>query len=73
MQITRLTRQRASLDHEDELEALANVAGLWTQDMDIDPSQAIRQRADAAVEAHFRQRAERCGIRIPEPAWFQHH
>ncbi len=56
-QLTRITRQRNSLDHDDELESVAMVVADLAEELRIDPAKAAdlirRQKFDRELEAHY--------------------
>lgn len=67
-QLTRITRQRNSLGHEDELESLANCVGQWTDVMNTDGDKMAERRR---AEAYEKRLAELCGKKVDDPRWFR--
>ena len=67
-QITRITRQRGCLDHDDRVEALAMAVWCWRQDMAQDPQRAAERRQQANIEAALR---ELYRDSMPAPNWLQ--
>ena len=58
-QMSRITRDRRSLRHDDRLEALSMAVGYWTQKMDADEDRMIQARHSRALK-----RAARIGIAV---------
>ncbi len=57
-QMTRLTKDRGSLNHDDRLDALAMAVGYWTERMGRDADEAIKDRQqmllEQELESYFR-------------------
>lgn len=68
-QWTRLTRQRGSLAHDDEIEALAMAVNAWTLDLAVDPERAKARTADREQEERIRQHYAAMGMHTPSPNW----
>lgn len=58
-QITRLTRDRGSLQHDDRIDAMAGAVGLWTDSMAKDVDRASRATRDANFDASIQGFLER--------------
>jgi len=54
-QLTRITRQRGCLDHDDRVEALAMAVWLWKKDMAQDPERAVERSRQRAIEDELRR------------------
>lgn len=71
-QLTRLTRQRNCLKHDDEVEALAMCVKMWEDVMSVDPDVGAQRRRqqqkEDALEEHYRE----MGLNTQKPRWFQH-
>lgn len=50
-QMTRITRERGSLNHDDRLDALAGAVAYWTQVMGVDREANIRERNEEELKA----------------------
>jgi hypothetical protein len=71
-QLTRLTRQRDCLEHDDELEALAMACLQWQTSLNQDPEEAAQQQRDRWIEEQLEEHRRLAGEHVPEPAWFHH-
>ena len=49
-QLSRITRDRGSLNHEDRLDALAMACGAWVEAMALDAKDQVQDRQDALLE-----------------------
>jgi len=54
-QLTRVTRQKNSLKHDDELDALASCCGLWLDDMNMDPDAAADRKREQLMDEELRK------------------
>ncbi len=65
-QMSRITRDRRSLRHDDRLEALSMAVGYWTQKMDADEDRMIQARHSRALknEVGALKRAARIGAAV---------
>lgn len=72
-QLTRITRQRDCLEHDDELESLAMCVGLWQDILRVDPDKAAEQQRQSVIDEHLRQMREMAGQKNTQPRWFQHN
>tara|TARA_R100000458_G_scaffold25185_1_gene22690 strand:- start:3810 stop:5504 length:1695 start_codon:yes stop_codon:yes gene_type:complete len=72
-QLTRITRQRNCLRHEDELEALAMCCHMWKEVMSVDPEVGANRRRDQELEERLREHYAAMGLASAEPPrWFKH-
>lgn len=71
-QLTRITRQRECLPHDDELEAAAMAVWLWQDTLNIDPDKAADNAREIAVDEERRKLMAECGLNIPTRGWFKH-
>ena len=69
-QYTRITHQRNSLPHEDELESVANCIQEWRESLQQDPEKAAERSREKLLEEKLREHYEDCGMDFPEPRWF---
>lgn len=73
-QMSHLTRERRSLDHDDRLDAVAMAAEYWTDQMSKDADDAIKTRRDdlfdAELEKMFDILAPRMGREHRSDGWF---
>lgn len=53
-QLTRVTRERGALRHDDRLDALAMAVGFWTEKMGLDQHEELRKRHDERYEEFMR-------------------
>jgi len=67
-QLTRITRQRNCLKHDDRIDALAGAVGLFTELMDQDAARTVKQIDAREYRRHLRLSQPRAG-HPPEPAW----
>lgn len=69
-QLTSITRERNCLDHEDELEALANCVWLWQHTLRLDPEHASEQAQQRRINNQLEQaRQEARGNRGVHVGW----
>lgn len=54
-QLTRITRLRGCLDHDDRVEALAMAVWSWRQDMAQDPTRAVERERQRQIEDALRE------------------
>ena len=54
-QLTRITRQRGALKHDDRLEAVAMAVGHWSERMAQDVDQAVKDRREDVLDAELRK------------------
>lgn len=54
-QMTRLTRDKGSLRHDDRLDALAGAVEYWTKSMAVDADKAARAIHDRAIDSELRK------------------
>ena len=66
-QLTRITRTRNCLGHEDELESLANAVGQWAPVLNTDSNRMAERKRE---EAYNQRLAELTGEKIIDPRWF---
>ncbi len=72
-QMTRVTRMRNCLRHDDELDALSMAIDAWTNYMDTDPSKHASSTHERYVEEQLQEQYASCGLRVQKPRWFTHH
>jgi hypothetical protein len=53
-QLTRITRERGALVHDDRLDALAMAVGYWVEQMATDATEALNERHEALLEEEVR-------------------
>jgi len=72
-QLTRLTSERNCLEHEDELEALANCVALFQDDFrhDQEDMQAAYKRR--ILDEGLAEHRKLSGLTVHTPSWFTHH
>lgn len=61
-QLTRITRQRDALKHEDELDALAGAVKAWQDILRVDPARANAAHEHAMLEEEIRRFYEDAGL-----------
>ena len=71
-QITRLTRQRNCLQHDDELDALASCVASWHEVMATDITQSKQRHEEAQFEAMLQEHYKKVGGLDRSPKWFDH-
>jgi len=57
-QMTRLTKDRGALSHDDRLDALAGAVAYWVEQMGSDTERAAQERSEALRDAELRKFAE---------------
>ena len=73
-QLVSITRDRNSLKHEDELEALAMCVKMWEDVLQADPAVSAQQQREQWIEDKLRAHYEELGLVGPQrPRWFQHN
>ena len=65
-QLTRITRQRGCLDHDDRVEALAMAVWCWRQDMAVDPTRATEKARQRMIDQALRE----MNSGKQKPRWF---
>ena len=72
-QMTRITRQRNCLRHDDEVEALAMAVKLWEDVMAVDPDINEKRRKDQELHDMVMEEYREIGIQLgTQKRWFQH-
>ena len=71
-QMTRLTRQRNCLRHDDEVEALAMCIAQWADYLSTDPQDAKDGLWSGFIEDQLRQHYQSMEVNYEEPRWFKH-
>tara|TARA_Y100001937_G_scaffold114573_2_gene164460 strand:+ start:14839 stop:16503 length:1665 start_codon:yes stop_codon:yes gene_type:complete len=72
-QITRLTRQRNCLKHDDEVEAMCMLLKQFEDVVAVDPDiNAHRRREEARLE-ELAEHYQAMGMHVDAPRWFEHH
>lgn len=61
-QITRLTRQRGCLDHDDQVDALAAAVAMFEDTLRSDPGRAAENARKRKIEAHLEAMRQRMGL-----------
>ena len=72
-QMSRLTRERGSLDHDDRLDAVAQGVEYWVEYMSRDADEAIKERKDELFEAELDRMYDVLNRKSPSdgpPQWF---
>jgi hypothetical protein len=73
-QLTRLTRDRNSLAHDDEVESLAMVVKMWEETIAVDPLANAERLKERALEEKIRSHYEAMGLQTASgPKWFSHY
>lgn len=73
-QLTRITRDRGSLRHDDRLDALAMAVAYWTEWLNRDVSQEENRRMDELMEAEYRKFEESVlGYSTPRANFFDNY
>lgn len=72
-QLTRITRQRESLAHEDELESLAMCISQWRSLLQNDPTKAADKEREDLINQQLQEMRQLAGLNIPKPTWFKHN
>ena len=68
-QLTRITRMRGCLDHDDRVEALAMACKVWKTDMAYDPAAAAKKSKEKWILEEIKRLQ---GLNQKERRWFQH-
>jgi len=69
-QMTRLTRERGALAHDDRVDALAGAVGFWTERMSRDADETLEARKKALAQEELDQFMARArGRRVEKPNW----
>ena len=72
-QITRITRERNCLKHDDEVESLAMCVKMWEEVLSTDPGRGAARKRANDIEENIRKHYEAMGLASGnEPRWFQH-
>lgn len=61
-QMTRLTRDRGSLKHDDRIEILAEAVSHWVEQLKVDQDKAERQAKDRAMDNYVRDFLTKAGV-----------
>lgn len=72
-QMTRITRQRNCLDHEDELEALANCCWLFEDQLAISTENAEQMARDRLIDQQLEEHRRLCGFPPRNQNWILHY
>lgn len=54
-QMTRITKEKGALRHDDRLDALAMAVGYWVEQMNVDEERAIQEHKDEAFEKQLEE------------------
>lgn len=69
-QMTRLTRDRGALKHDDRLDAVAQACAYWIEHMSRDTDQAAKDHLDRLRDEDLEKfMTQVVGYERPEPAW----
>ena len=71
-QMTRITRQRDCLPHEDELEALAMCVWAWQDILHVDPNISAERSRASEIERELEDFRRLAGAPSQEPSWVSH-
>lgn len=71
-QLTRITRQRNSLEHEDELESMAMCVAMWQDAMNQNPQKSAERKADQLIDDQLKAHRQAMGVQTVEPNWVTH-
>ena len=69
LQLTRITRQRGALKHEDELDALAGCVKEWQDAMNLDPEKNKLSLKERRLQQAIDDALRDFGQLVPEPNW----
>lgn len=69
LQLTRITRQRGALKHEDELDALAGCVKEWQDAMNLDPEKNKLSLKERRLQQAIDDALRGFGQLVPEPNW----
>jgi len=72
-QMTRITRQRGCLAHDDELESLANAVWLFEDTLNQAPEKQAEKERQRQIDEQMAEFMAMAGYPRPQPRWFQHH
>lgn len=70
-QLSRITRDKGSLTHDDRLDALSMAVGYWVEQMNQDADQSIKDRKSSLLDKELNRFLDHCvGVRnIEAPNW----
>tara|TARA_R100000482_G_scaffold118400_1_gene62447 strand:- start:1307 stop:2968 length:1662 start_codon:yes stop_codon:yes gene_type:complete len=70
-QLSRITRDKGSLTHDDRLDALSMAVGYWVEQMNQDADQSIKDRKSSLLDKELNRFLDHCvGVRnIESPTW----
>ncbi len=72
-QLTRITRERGSLKHDDRLDALAIAVAYWVEQMSRDTDEAVKDYQASFLDEQIRRHIELCdlhdGTELDEATW----
>jgi hypothetical protein len=63
-QLTRLTRERGSLRHDDRIDVLAEAVGYWQEQLKVDQERAERLAKDKALNDEIRKMMSHAGVSL---------
>lgn len=73
-QMTRITKDRGALIHDDRLDALSMAVSYWVEHMSRDNNKAVSQMKEKALEADLRKfMGHALGSTPRKPGWFSHN
>lgn len=64
-QMTKLTRERGALKHDDRIEILAEAVSHWQDMLKVDQEKAEQRAKDKAMDDEVRRLMQRAGVRMP--------
>jgi hypothetical protein len=71
-QLTRITKDRGALNHDDRLDALAMAVNYWTEHMARDNDKAVSQIKDKNLQDELRKfMGNALGSKPKKPGWFK--
>lgn len=70
-QMTRITREKGALNHDDRLDALAMAVAYWVEHMAVNVDESIKDRRAELLDKELEKFLEDvCGEKPKEPRWF---
>jgi hypothetical protein len=72
-QMTRITKDRGALAHDDRLDALAIAVAYWVEQMAADADELIRERKNELMDKEldkFLNHMNTSSMKHSEPTWF---
>lgn len=72
-QLTRITRDRNALEHDDELESLAMCCHQWNSILRVSQADAAEKHRQKLIDDQLEEMRRLAGSPSRRPAWFVHH